>query len=644
MVMEIDKKNRMDLMRIWNNASISIIDIRHKFISQENAVHEYTAPASIFIFTSSGKVKVILDGTVYQVNRFGIFHAGKGCKVSIYPKDYLEYSMIFYKAGEPACYKKEYAKLIKTGTPFQQQYGFSPQMPIFFTEQMKNMNLHWKEASPANHLAVKSIFYQIIFEIYNEIQNTGVCVYEPDLAATAMKYMVDNYNRPINIQEISKILGISYSHFHRIFKSSAGKSPQEYLIEIRLKNAKKFLTNKEFAIAEVANYCGFSDERNFRRSFLKKFGITPSAYRENIPNNVRDDTLENILFFPYNETSKVSDNKLRKEGEKIFMFNQMKNKTVAAIMLSMLLLSSCGTIGANTDSGNSTVIKSESVQEQQTKETESTKKDTRTVSTVMGDVEVPVYPQKIFVSDYAGDLLSFGITPAFSYTIYNNAPYESLIDSVTQVEDIETENIMSLEPDLIVVSYDSNYEDYSKIAPTIYIPYTTSVEDRIKLIGQVLGKEGEADKLMTDFYQKVEDTKQELTEAGVMDKTVTVLSIEGDTLYVYGDQFGRGGEILYSYLGLKAPNPIQKDMIGNPNQQWMELSLEALPEYCGDYIFLTTDSDTESSLESEPVWQNLDAVKNNRVFKKTIGFTLYKDYYSLNAMLDDFTKDLLSAK
>lgn len=634
------KENIKEFIHIWNKASISLIDIRHKLISPEDVVSEYIAPASIFVFANTKNAQVTLDGVVYKIERFGIFHGGKGCKISICPKDWVEYYMIIYKAGEPAFSKREYAKLLKSVNPFLQQYGFMPGESIFFTEQVRLMYQYWCEGMLVNQLGVKAIFYQLIHDIYTEVGKNCVCMFEPDMAVTAMQYMQENYNRLINIQEISSTLGISYSHFHRIFKTKAGKSPQEYLIQIRLINAMKFLEKKEHSISEVANYCGFSDERNFRRIFIKNIGMTPSVYREKIPAKMRENTLGNVIYFPYNKNHEVSDNELENEGEKVFMLNRIKNKTIIAVALCLLLVSACSTT-PDTRSAKSETIQTEGLQDQQTNEVESIEKETRTVTTVMGDVEVPKDPQKIFVSDYVGDLLAFGVTPSYAYTIYENAPYEALIQDVTQVEDIEVEHLMSLEPDLIIVSYESNYEEYSKIAP-IYIPYTTSVEERIKLLGQVLGKEGEADQLMTDFYQKVEDTKEELTKAGIMDQTITVLSIEGDTLYVYADQFGRGGEILYSYLGMKAPKPIQEDMIGNAEKQWKELSLEALPEYCGDYIVLTKGSELDTDLERQPVWMKLDAVKNNRVFKKTIGFTLYKDYFSLNAMLDDFRKDLLT--
>ena len=54
-------------------------------------------------------------------------------------------------------------------------------------------------------------------------------------------------------------------------------------------------------------------------------------------------------------------------------------------------------------------------------------------------------------------------------------------------------------------------------------------------------------------------------------------------IYAYGHNFGRGGEVIYEELQLKAPEFIQKEAIDS-GKGWTSLSREMLPEYAGDYI------------------------------------------------------------
>ncbi|WP_101698386.1 hypothetical protein [Clostridium minihomine] len=67
-----------DAIRIWNDAAISLFDIRHNLISPEKALHSYRLPASAFLYTSGGKAEIMLNDTSFAVDRFGLFHGGKG--------------------------------------------------------------------------------------------------------------------------------------------------------------------------------------------------------------------------------------------------------------------------------------------------------------------------------------------------------------------------------------------------------------------------------------------------------------------------------------------------------------------------------------------------------------------------------------
>lgn len=81
--------------------------------------------------------------------------------------------------------------------------------------------------------------------------------------------------------------------------------------------------------------------------------------------------------------------------------------------------------------------------------------------------------------------------------------------------------------------------------------------------------------------------------------------------YVYGDNFGRGGQAVYQALGFKPPAPVTEEIL---KKQWVQLSNEALPQYAGDYIILTSNNRTLEDIKADPIWSTLDAVKNNHVY------------------------------
>jgi len=264
---------------------------------------------------------------------------------------------------------------------------------------------------------------------------------------------------------------------------------------------------------------------------------------------------------------------------------------------------------------------------------------TRTVKTVKGDIEVPVNPKRIVINYFQGDLLALGVKPIAMNTVGGKTAFEEELKDVKEIEKWEPEEVMALEPDLIIVIDEEQYEKLHKIAPTILVPFTEiSAEERLTLIGDAVGKQEEAKKLLNDFDKKIEESKQKLEKAGIMDKTFTLLENNSGKVWVFGNKWGRGGEVFYDYLDLKAPDIIEKEIIDA--DQYRELSLEALPEYCGDFIIKSV-WDEKDNLKDNNLWKNISAVKEDRVITTNAELYYYMDIYSMNAQLDIFVNDIL---
>ena len=73
---------------------------------------------------------------------------------------------------------------------------------------------------------------------------------------------------------------VSPSHLSHIFKSVTGYAPIEYLMICRISAAKSLLSTTDKSIKEIIDFCGFSDESNFSRTFREKVGVTPSQFRK----------------------------------------------------------------------------------------------------------------------------------------------------------------------------------------------------------------------------------------------------------------------------------------------------------------------------------------------------------------------------
>jgi AraC-like DNA-binding protein len=81
---------------------------------------------------------------------------------------------------------------------------------------------------------------------------------------------------------LAKECGLSPSHFARAFRQSAGCSPHQWLLKLRLDTAKSFLRNRALSLSEVAAACGFADQSHFTHVFTRHVGVSPGAWRRNV--------------------------------------------------------------------------------------------------------------------------------------------------------------------------------------------------------------------------------------------------------------------------------------------------------------------------------------------------------------------------
>jgi len=95
----------------------------------------------------------------------------------------------------------------------------------------------------------------------------------------AKDYMLSNYNQAINLDEICEYACLSATHFYRTFKQTFNCSPHQYLIQLRLSQAKFLLKNSGYEVREIVNLVGFDSASSFIRLFKEKFGVTPGNYR-----------------------------------------------------------------------------------------------------------------------------------------------------------------------------------------------------------------------------------------------------------------------------------------------------------------------------------------------------------------------------
>ena len=97
--------------------------------------------------------------------------------------------------------------------------------------------------------------------------------------ADAISYINDNYKNKITLEQLSSTVNMSPFYFSRMFKKETGYSPYEYIIIVRINEAKRLLKGSDLLIKEIAYRVGFNSESRFVTSFRKNTELSPTEFR-----------------------------------------------------------------------------------------------------------------------------------------------------------------------------------------------------------------------------------------------------------------------------------------------------------------------------------------------------------------------------
>ncbi len=102
---------------------------------------------------------------------------------------------------------------------------------------------------------------------------------EISLAKQIATYLSRHYREKITLEDVSNEFFFSKAYCESEFRDTYGKSIIQYLIDLRLGEAKKLLIETSMSCAGIAAVVGFDDSNYFSRIFKKRTGVSPLKYR-----------------------------------------------------------------------------------------------------------------------------------------------------------------------------------------------------------------------------------------------------------------------------------------------------------------------------------------------------------------------------
>lgn len=100
-----------------------------------------------------------------------------------------------------------------------------------------------------------------------------------DYVQFAADFIRTNY-ATARIADVARYVGLHRSYLTNLFTTKMGISPQEYLMQCKIHQARKLLRETDNPIQEISRQVGYDNPLTFSKTFKKYYGLSPRAYRE----------------------------------------------------------------------------------------------------------------------------------------------------------------------------------------------------------------------------------------------------------------------------------------------------------------------------------------------------------------------------
>lgn len=149
-------------------------------------------------------------------------------------------------------------------------------------ESIKRLKSSKNFFEPLEVLKVKAVINNITYYLLRDCRDDSLNFYRGGAdsedflcAKSAVHYMEENYAKNITLDEISRYVGMTPSHFSKYFKEKVNRTFTQYLRKIRLEHAVNDLTINHTSVKNAALNNGFPNTNAFINSCKNEFGKTP---------------------------------------------------------------------------------------------------------------------------------------------------------------------------------------------------------------------------------------------------------------------------------------------------------------------------------------------------------------------------------
>lgn len=258
----------------WHEA-IEILHFKKGIFQLDINMEPFTIRTDCFCIVESGMLhSITAEGTFHESAL--LFHPSI---LSARNMDAAENSLIAplmaHDLSLPRCIMPD----MQAYDSFRRTYGLIEKV---FREERDVRKDQYNVSKPDSQLAVKSLMMLLIAELsrFHMLESSSA---SGNPKAEGLKdvitYIRKHYPEKIYIGQLADLMNFNEQYFSRFFKKTVGKSPVEYVNEVRIRQASQLLRNTNESVLEIADQCGFGNVGHFIDMFKRYTGKKPLEYR-----------------------------------------------------------------------------------------------------------------------------------------------------------------------------------------------------------------------------------------------------------------------------------------------------------------------------------------------------------------------------
>ena len=128
-------------------------------------------------------------------------------------------------------------------------------------------------------LYLQELVYRVLQrEQYAQLLALAAAESASNPVSAVLEYMRAHLSEPLTVADLADLVSLSPSAFAHLFRDITGRSPYQFLKEMRLDRARELLVDGNFTVARISKEVGYASVSHFISEFRGRFGVTPRAY------------------------------------------------------------------------------------------------------------------------------------------------------------------------------------------------------------------------------------------------------------------------------------------------------------------------------------------------------------------------------